>query len=173
MNPMNLQSELENFYWYQLRLTARKLGLVQKGNREGLIARIMAHHNDPVCSLEVVRAVGQVERAAIKAGKKRRRVSREQKEVRNLCEQFEEEASDSAAVSAAAVSAAAQQLGAADLSDTDESATPAKAVPRRAAPAVAQISLVTGQPLAEGIPLDSPDLICVPTYLRGWRPTSQ
>lgn len=159
MNPAALESYLDNFYWYQLRAVARELNLSQKGNRKTLIARIAELHADPCCSTKVVRAARAVEQEAAGKGKKRRRVTKDDRAVRNLCQQFE----------SAAVSDAAAQLEATDLSGTEDESTP----PARAAvaPAMAPASLVGGTPGQPAGSLTSPRLMYVPRHLCPWQPS--
>lgn len=177
MNAAALDSLLGNFYWFQLRSLARELGLSQKGKRQTIISRIMQMHADPCCSLQVSRAAAEADAKAAKHGKKRRRRAKESKAVRNLRGQFEAVAvSEAVQLDDVAVSEAAAQLDAAYLSDETLDVadyfsdgglmSPERPVVHpRAAPAVAQVRLLTSSPI------DSPDLIRVPTHLRGWRPS--
>lgn len=193
MNPAALESYLGTFWWKQLRDLARELQLSQKGSRADIIARVLAMHDDPCCSLQVVNAAVEVERQHRRSGSKKRRRGADHKDavVRALCSEFEAAAKALMADGIDAISNTteiiSETLDAAECSDngsfvaeSPDTATsrppppprPEFQSPKRQHAVMGGQSVVMGQQVVDGMPAPSPgELVYVPPHLCPWQPS--
>jgi hypothetical protein len=157
MNPWALESKLRGYHCRQLRAICADLGLTQKGTKAQLVERLVSHHADPCCALEVVLAVDEVAETRARCGKRKRHAVRDAYAVENLHPKFKD-------IDVSAGQAPRTEAGNSGSRDSLQAAT--AAAPATAAPAMATPGTAASAAAAF---CSSPLLVHVPAHLCPWQ----